>query len=68
MTLKEIKVFQVDTEFIAATDEASAVKYYTEIVGEGDESLQDLEVDEIPREKWPEMKIVDMDEVGHPKR
>lgn len=62
MELNEVRVFHVDTEFIVAADEDSAVKFYREI---GDD-LPPEDVDEVPRDKWPTMKIVDIDEVGHP--
>jgi hypothetical protein len=65
--MSELKVFQICTDFIVARDEESAKRFYVEMVGEDDCTVQDgLEVSEVPNDKWSTMKIVDMDEPGHP--
>jgi len=62
-----LKVFHICTEYIVAHDEESAKKFYVEMVGADDCTVQEgLEVDEVPSANWPTMKIVDIDEVGHP--
>lgn len=68
MQLSEIRVFHIGTDYVAAADEESAKKYYVDMVGEEDAACQELEVDEVPRNQWPTMKIVDIDEPGHPTR
>jgi hypothetical protein len=65
--VSELRVFHVCTDYIAAYYEESAKKFYIEMVGDDDCTVMEgLEVSEVPSTNWPTMKIVDIDEPGHP--
>ena len=64
--MSELKIFQVCCDFIVAESAEAAEKFYIAMVGESDPSVKEMDTEEVPREDWASMKIVDVDEPGHP--
>ena len=67
--MSNLKIFHVATDFIVALDAESAKKFYLEMIGETDpDFIEEVEgeVEEVPKEEWATMTIVDIDEPGHP--
>jgi hypothetical protein len=65
-----LKIFHVATDFIVATNAEEAKKFYIEMTGETDPGfLEEIEseIEEVPRDRWASMEIVDIDEPGQPK-
>jgi hypothetical protein len=67
-SVSELRIFHVATDFIVARTQEEAEKYYIELVGEYDVSVEEMDTEEVPREKWNTMKIVDPDTEGHPEQ
>jgi hypothetical protein len=64
----KLRIFHVATDFIVARDQAEAEKYYIEMVGADDASVEEMDTSEVPEERWDTMKVVDCDTVGHPEQ
>lgn len=51
-----MKLFYIeDCDYVAANSEEEAVKFYSNLIGPNE---QELEIEEIPLEKWPEMRVI----------
>ena len=64
--MSELHIYHVATEFLMAHSQKEAEQYYVETVGQDDASTEEMDTEEVPEEKWDSLKIVDIDEVGHP--
>jgi len=64
--MSELKIFHVATDFIVAHSQQEAEQYYIELVGPDDISVEEMDTEEVPCERWAKMEIVDIDTAGHP--
>lgn len=50
-----------ECDFVAAKSEDEAIEFYKNEIGLSDEEFGMLSIEQIPSEKWEEMKVFDLD-------